>query len=63
MSKQKRARRVHTREFKADTVKLVREGGRSVGQVEYSNAETISAVALARMLGPQLGMPRALLKT
>jgi hypothetical protein len=34
-----------------------------VGQVEYSNAETISAVALARMLGPQLGMPRALLKT
>jgi len=33
MSKQKRARRVHTREFKADTVKLVREGGRSVGQV------------------------------
>ena len=33
MSKQKRARRVHTREFKAETVKLVREGGRSVGQV------------------------------
>jgi transposase-like protein len=33
MSKQKRARRSHTREFKAETVKLVREGGRSVGQV------------------------------
>lgn len=33
MSKQKRARRVHTREFKAETVKLVRDGGRSVGQV------------------------------
>jgi transposase len=33
MSKQKRARRVHTREFKAETVKLIREGGRSVGQV------------------------------
>jgi transposase len=33
MSKQKRTRRVHTREFKAETVKLVREGGRSVGQV------------------------------
>ena len=33
MAKQKRARRVHTREFKAETVKLVRDGGRSVGQV------------------------------
>jgi transposase-like protein len=33
MSKQKRARRLHTREFKAETVKLVRDGGRSVGQV------------------------------
>ncbi len=33
MSKQKRARRIHTREFKAETVKLVRDGGRSVGQV------------------------------
>jgi transposase len=33
MSKQKRTRRNHTREFKAETVKLVREGGRSVGQV------------------------------
>jgi len=33
MSKQKRVRRVHTQEFKAETVKLVREGGRSVGQV------------------------------
>jgi transposase len=33
MSKQKRSRRVHTREFKAETVKLVRDGGRSVGQV------------------------------
>jgi transposase-like protein len=33
MSKQKRARRNHTQEFKAETVKLVREGGRSIGQV------------------------------
>jgi transposase-like protein len=33
MSKQKRARRNHTAEFKAETVKLVREGGRSIGQV------------------------------
>jgi transposase len=33
MSKQKRARRIHTREFKAETVKLVRDGGRSVSQV------------------------------
>jgi transposase-like protein len=33
MSKQKRSRRIHTREFKAETVKLVRDGGRSVGQV------------------------------
>jgi transposase len=33
MSKQKRTRRVHSREFKAATVKLVRDGGRSVGQV------------------------------
>jgi transposase len=33
MSKQKRTRRNHTPEFKAETVKLVREGGRSVGQV------------------------------
>jgi transposase len=31
--KQKRRRRVHTPEFKADTVKLVQQGGRSVGQV------------------------------
>jgi transposase len=33
MTKEKRPRRNHTREFKAETVKLVREGGRSVGQV------------------------------
>jgi transposase len=33
MSKQKRTRRTHSREFKAATVKLVRDGGRSVGQV------------------------------
>jgi transposase-like protein len=33
MSKQKRARRSFTPEFKAETVKLVRRGGRSVGQV------------------------------
>ncbi len=33
MSKVKRPRRSHTREFKAETVKLVREGGRSIGQV------------------------------
>jgi transposase-like protein len=31
--KQKRKRRVHTAEFKAETVKLVQEGGRSIGQV------------------------------
>jgi transposase len=31
--KQKRKRRVHTAEFKAETVKLVRDGGRSVVQV------------------------------
>ena len=31
--KQKRARRVHSPEFKAETVKLVRDGGRSVMQV------------------------------
>ncbi len=31
--KQKRKRRVHTAEFKADTVKLVRDGGRGVPQV------------------------------
>lgn len=29
----KRTRRVHTREFKAETVELVRAGGRSIGQV------------------------------
>ena len=35
MSKQgtKQARRTHTREFKADTVALVRAGGRRVAQV------------------------------
>jgi transposase len=33
MTKVKRPRRNHTREFKAETVKLVREGGRSIGQV------------------------------
>ena len=35
MSKQgsKRARRVHTREFKAETVALVRNGGRTAAQV------------------------------
>jgi transposase-like protein len=33
MGKQKRARRHHTAEFKAETVKLVRQGGRSIGQV------------------------------
>lgn len=32
-TKQKRKRRVHTPEFKAETVRLVRDGGRSVGQV------------------------------
>ncbi len=31
--KKRRARRNHTPEFKAETVRLVREGGRSVGQV------------------------------
>lgn len=29
----KRTRRVHTREFKAETVELVRSGGRNAGQV------------------------------
>jgi transposase-like protein len=29
----KRTRRVHTREFKAETVELVRGGGRNAGQV------------------------------
>ena len=29
----KRVRRVHTREFKAETVKLVRSGGRNASQV------------------------------
>jgi transposase-like protein len=29
----KRSRRVHTREFKAETVQLVRAGGRTVAQV------------------------------
>jgi len=29
----KRVRRVHTREFKAETVALIRAGGRNVGQV------------------------------
>ena len=35
MSKEetKRVRRVHTREFKAETVELVRSGGRKVSQV------------------------------
>lgn len=33
--KQKRRRRVHTPAFKADTVKLVQQGGRSVGQVAH----------------------------
>ena len=35
MSKEqkKRVRRTHTREFKADTVKLVRSGGRNASQV------------------------------
>lgn len=31
--KTKRPRRVHTREFKAETVELVRTGGRTVAQV------------------------------
>ncbi len=31
--KQKRKRRSHSPEFKAETVKLVRDGGRSIGQV------------------------------
>ena len=41
--KQKRRRRVHTPEFKADTVKLVQQGGRSVGQVaqELGLAESL----------------------
>ena len=29
----KRKRRIHSREFKADTVQLVHTGGRSIGQV------------------------------
>jgi len=33
MLKEKRTRRHHSPEFKAETVRLVREGGRSVGQV------------------------------
>jgi transposase-like protein len=33
MSKEKRTRRVHTAEFKAETIRLVREGGRSAAQV------------------------------
>lgn len=33
LSDGKRVRRVHTREFKADTVKLVRAGGRNIAQV------------------------------
>jgi transposase len=32
-SEVKRTRRVHTREFKAETVQLVRSGGRGVSQV------------------------------
>ena len=32
-SEAKRTRRVHTREFKAETVQLVRAGGRGVSQV------------------------------
>ena len=32
-SEKKRVRRVHTREFKAETVQLVRVGGRSASQV------------------------------
>jgi transposase-like protein len=41
--KPKRKRRVHTPEFNADTVKLVREGGRSVTQVsqELGLAESL----------------------
>lgn len=41
--KQKRKRRVHSPEFKADTVKLVRDGGRSVAQVgvELGLAESL----------------------
>jgi transposase len=41
--KQKRRRRVHTPEFKADTVKLVQEGGRGVRQVaqELGLAESL----------------------
>ncbi len=33
MSTEKRTRRNHSREFTAETVRLVREGGRSVSQV------------------------------
>ena len=33
METKKRVRRVHTREFKAETVALVRTGGRNAGQV------------------------------
>lgn len=33
MASKKRVRRVHTREFKAETVQLVRTGGRTVVQV------------------------------
>jgi transposase len=44
MSKvEKKVRRVHTREFKAETVRLVREGGRPASQVarELGLAESL----------------------
>jgi transposase-like protein len=39
----KRTRRIHTREFKAETVELVRSGGRKAGQVarELGLAESL----------------------
>ena len=42
-NKGKRTRRIHTREFKAETVELVRSGGRNAGQVarELGLAESL----------------------
>jgi transposase len=50
MSKQKRTRRTHSREFKAATVKLVRDGGRSVGQVsqELDLADSLIRIWLSQ---------------
>lgn len=43
-SMERRKRRAFTREFKAETIRLVREGGRSIGEVAKSLDLTESAL-------------------